>query len=60
MLDDMCFKDLFLHKESVTACIGAGMGSAMVVDVGATKTSVTCVLEGNVMGLCYIVALLWF
>lgn len=40
------FKQVLLHQESLGACFGAGLGTACVVDVGASKASVCCVEEG--------------
>lgn len=35
-----------MEQESVCATFGAGVSTACVVDVGASKTSVSCVEEG--------------
>jgi len=43
------FKQICLQQESLCACFGAGLGSACVVDIGATTTSVSCVEEGWVL-----------
>ncbi|POW10884.1 hypothetical protein PSHT_08572 [Puccinia striiformis] len=43
------FKQICLQQESLCACFGAGLGTACVVDIGATKTSVSCVEEGWVL-----------
>ncbi|KAK9353996.1 hypothetical protein V1523DRAFT_409504 [Lipomyces doorenjongii] len=48
---DMLFRELQFSKvgiiqESVAATFGAGISSACVVDVGAQKTSISCVDEG--------------
>lgn len=40
------FKQICLQQESLCACFGAGLGTACVVDLGASKTSVSCVEEG--------------
>ncbi|EGG08152.1 uncharacterized protein MELLADRAFT_35076 [Melampsora larici-populina 98AG31] len=43
------FKQICLQQESLCACFGAGLGTACVIDIGATKTSVSCVEEGWVL-----------
>lgn len=46
LLADLGFSAVLLHQESVCATFGAGVSSACVVDVGASKISVSCVDEG--------------
>jgi actin-related protein 8 len=46
LLGDLGFSAVLLHQESVCATFGAGVSSACVVDVGASKISVSCVDEG--------------
>ncbi|KAG0142268.1 hypothetical protein CROQUDRAFT_50536 [Cronartium quercuum f. sp. fusiforme G11] len=43
------FKQICLQQESLCACFGAGLGTACVIDIGATKISVSCVEEGWVL-----------
>lgn len=38
-----------LFQESICAAFGAGLATACVVDIGATKTSVSCVEEGLIL-----------
>ncbi|KAK9723389.1 actin-like protein arp8 [Basidiobolus ranarum] len=46
LLNDMKFKGVLIHQESVMATFGAGMSTACIVDIGAQKTSVSCVEDG--------------
>eukprot|EP01113_Clastostelium_recurvatum_P043137 TRINITY_DN7087_c0_g1_i2.p1 TRINITY_DN7087_c0_g1~~TRINITY_DN7087_c0_g1_i2.p1 ORF type:complete len:695 (-),score=213.09 TRINITY_DN7087_c0_g1_i2:31-1821(-) len=46
LLRDMRFRAAFVHMESVCATFGAGITSAVVVDIGHTKTTVSCVEDG--------------
>eukprot|EP01112_Ceratiomyxa_fruticulosa_P018566 TRINITY_DN5962_c0_g1_i5.p1 TRINITY_DN5962_c0_g1~~TRINITY_DN5962_c0_g1_i5.p1 ORF type:complete len:571 (+),score=123.60 TRINITY_DN5962_c0_g1_i5:643-2355(+) len=46
LLRDMRFRAAFVHLESVCATFGAGLTTALVVDIGDTKTSISCVEEG--------------
>ncbi|ORY04623.1 actin-like ATPase domain-containing protein [Basidiobolus meristosporus CBS 931.73] len=46
LLNDMRFKGVLIHQESVMATFGAGMSTACIVDIGAQKISVTCVEDG--------------
>mmetsp|Transcript_11176 Transcript_11176/g.15584 ORF Transcript_11176/g.15584 Transcript_11176/m.15584 type:complete len:538 (+) Transcript_11176:344-1957(+) len=46
---DLCFEKAFMHNEQVLACFGAGVSSACVVDVGAQKTHICCVVDGSVI-----------
>ncbi|MBW0537534.1 hypothetical protein O181_077249 [Austropuccinia psidii MF-1] len=43
------FKQLCFQQESLCACFGAGLGSATVIDIGASMTSISCVEEGWVI-----------
>lgn len=52
LLDDLGFAAVLLHQESVCATFGAGVSSACVVDVGASKVSVSCVDEGISLEQC--------
>ena len=45
-------KAVTLHEEATCACLGAGVGSALVVDIGAQRTTVCCVDEGMPMPGC--------
>jgi actin-related protein 8 len=47
---ELSFAQVLLLQESVCATYGAGISSACVVDVGAQKTSVSCVEEGICVG----------
>lgn len=46
LLSRMGFSGCFLVQDHVAALFGSGVGSACVVDVGAEKTSISCVDEG--------------
>jgi len=46
MLFNLGFRSMFLHQESVMATFAMALPSAVVVDIGSTKTSVCCVEEG--------------
>lgn len=46
LLNRMGFESCFLVQDHVAAMFGTGLGYACVVDVGAEKTSVSCVDEG--------------
>ena len=48
------FKEIFFHRESVSACFGAGITTGCVVDVGASKTQITAVFEGLLYEYIYI------
>ncbi|KAJ1563588.1 actin-like protein arp8, partial [Nowakowskiella sp. JEL0078] len=49
LLENMKFRAIIIHQESVCATFGAGVSSACVVDIGAQKISVSCVEEGVCM-----------
>lgn len=49
LLVNMSFKQLAVQQESLAATYGAGLSSALVVDVGAATTSIACVDEGWVV-----------
>ena len=46
LLNDLGFGGCFLIQSDVAATFGSGVASACVVDVGAEKTSVSCVEDG--------------
>ncbi|XP_008482090.1 actin-related protein 8 [Diaphorina citri] len=46
LLNRMGFNACFLIQDHVAATFGAGLGYACVIDVGHTKTSVSCVEDG--------------
>ncbi|KNC79347.1 hypothetical protein SARC_08253 [Sphaeroforma arctica JP610] len=46
LLEEMGFRGIYLHQEGVCATFGAGLSHACVVDVGASKISVSCIEEG--------------
>ena len=46
ILSSMPFCGLFVHRASVLACFGAGASTACVVDIGASKTSISQVVDG--------------
>ena len=43
------FQKIYMHLESVLACLGTAISSAVVVDVGHEKISVCCVDEGVIL-----------
>ena len=49
MLYNLGFKSLFIHQESVMATYAMALPTAVVVDIGATKTSVCCIEEGIII-----------
>ncbi|KAF8141563.1 hypothetical protein EV363DRAFT_1308450 [Boletus edulis] len=49
LLVSLGFKQICVQQESLAATYGAGISNACVVDIGAAKTSVTCVDEGLVI-----------
>ncbi|KAI8992369.1 hypothetical protein BDB01DRAFT_778238 [Pilobolus umbonatus] len=46
LLRFMNFRGVIVQQESVCATYGAGVSSAVVVDIGAQKTSIACIEEG--------------
>ncbi|KAI9017651.1 hypothetical protein BC832DRAFT_545314 [Gaertneriomyces semiglobifer] len=46
ILKDMGFRAVTALQESVAATFGAGMTTACVIDIGAQKTSISCVEDG--------------
>lgn len=42
LFNELEFASVFAHQESVLACFGCGVSSALVIDLGAEKTSVCC------------------
>ncbi|PVG04564.1 actin-like ATPase domain-containing protein [Serendipita vermifera] len=49
LLVDMGFTQVAVHQECVSAGYGAQMSNACVVDVGALKTSITCIEDGLIV-----------
>ncbi|GAA5929917.1 uncharacterized protein JCM15063_004664 [Sporobolomyces koalae] len=49
LLTTLGFKQMCIMQESVCSTFGAGISSACVVDIGASKTSITCIEEGLVV-----------
>ncbi|EPS40460.1 hypothetical protein H072_5705 [Dactylellina haptotyla CBS 200.50] len=49
LLREFQFSQVCLFQESVAATYGAGFSSACIVDIGAQKTSISCVEEGMVV-----------
>jgi actin-related protein 8 len=43
------FKSMFLHLESVMATYAMALPTAVVVDIGSSKTSVCCIEEGIII-----------
>ncbi|ANB12697.1 Arp8p [Sugiyamaella lignohabitans] len=43
---DMNFAKVCVQQEAIATTFGAGISSACIIDVGAQKTSITCVEEG--------------
>ncbi|CEP08526.1 hypothetical protein, partial, partial [Parasitella parasitica] len=46
MLRYMKFKAVIIQQESTAATYGAGVSSAVVVDIGAQKTNIVCIEDG--------------
>ncbi|KAK7204141.1 hypothetical protein BZA70DRAFT_202289 [Myxozyma melibiosi] len=46
LLEELQFSKVSVIQESVAATFGAGISSACVVDIGAQKTSISCVDDG--------------
>ncbi|KAL5633045.1 hypothetical protein ACGC1H_003515 [Rhizoctonia solani] len=49
LLVQMEFSQLCVQQESLCAAFGAGLSTACIVDIGAVKTSIACVEEGQVV-----------
>lgn len=49
MLFNLGFKSMFIHQESVMATYAMALPTAVVVDIGSTKTSVCCIEEGIII-----------
>ncbi|KAG8741308.1 actin-like protein arp8 [Ceratobasidium sp. 414] len=49
LLVQMGFAQVCVQQESLCAAFGAGLSTACVVDIGAVKTSIACVDEGQVV-----------
>jgi actin-related protein 8 len=45
----ICFNKLYIHLESVLACLGTAISSAVVVDIGHEKINICCVDEGVIL-----------
>jgi actin-related protein 8 len=43
------FNRFYIHLESVLACLGTSISSAVVVDVGHEKINICCVEEGVIL-----------
>ena len=43
------FQKIYIHLESVLACLGTAVSSALVVDVGHEKINICCVDEGIIL-----------
>lgn len=43
------FQKLYVHLESILACLGTAVSSALVVDIGHEKINVCCVDEGIIL-----------
>lgn len=48
-LFELGFKSMFLHQESVLSTYAMALPTAVVVDIGSTKTSVCCIEEGIII-----------
>jgi len=48
ILNTMRFKQVAVQQESLAATYGAGLSTALVVDVGATVTNIACIDDGFV------------
>lgn len=46
-LNEMRFKAISIMQESISATMGSGVSSALLVDIGAQKTVVACVEDGQ-------------
>lgn len=46
LLRYMNFRGVIIQQESTCATYGAGVSSAVVVDIGAQKTNITCIEDG--------------
>lgn len=53
LFSTLCFKAVLCHEEATCACVGAGVPSACVVDIGAQRTSVVCIDELMPMPGCH-------
>ena len=49
MIFNMGFKAVFVHLESVMSTYAMALPTAVVVDIGSSKTSVCCIEEGIVI-----------
>lgn len=43
------FNRMYIHLESILACLGTAISSAVVVDIGHEKISICCVDEGVIL-----------
>ena len=46
LLQSMNFRGVIVEQESTCGTYGAGVSSAVVVDIGAQKTNITCIEDG--------------
>ncbi|KAG9046453.1 actin-like protein arp8 [Tulasnella sp. UAMH 9824] len=46
LLTQLDFKRVCIQQEGLAACVGSGLTTACIVDIGAVKTSVSCVEDG--------------
>ncbi|KAI9292482.1 actin-like ATPase domain-containing protein [Neoconidiobolus thromboides FSU 785] len=49
ILNTLGFYSIFIIQESVAAAFGAGLSQACVVNIGATRTNVSCVEDGAII-----------
>ena len=48
------FKSIYIHLESITACYGASVLTACVIDLGADTIKINCIDEGEVIPGTYV------
>jgi actin-related protein 8 len=46
-LNKMCFRSAAIHKSSVCSSLGAGVTSCCVIDLGFSRTVISCVEEAD-------------
>jgi actin-related protein 8 len=49
LFDRLQVERIVLHYESVVTCFGSGVSSGCVVDIGAQKTRICCIDEGEIV-----------
>jgi actin-related protein 8 len=49
MMFNLGFKSMFVHQESIMATYAMALSTAVVVDIGSTKTTVCCIEEGIII-----------